>query len=230
MITTVTPNPSLDRTLHLPRFTPGHVNRATATMVEPSGKGVNVALALHGVGVPVRAVLPVGGPAGQEITVLLDELGLDHVDVPIAGTLRSNISLVEADGRTDVFEFGALLFEMLTGRPAFEGKTRASLLGAILKDEPPPVSHVRPLAPAALDRIISTCLAKDPDDRYQSARDLRRSWKCIGRNSARPQFVTECCHVLVGIVSGNQPDGLLRSFRRRFQKNRQLTNNGSRCF
>ncbi|MCW2687443.1 MAG: 1-phosphofructokinase [Mycobacterium sp.] len=100
MITTVTPNPSLDRTLHLPRFAPGHVNRATATMIEPSGKGVNVALALHGVGVPVRAVLPVGGSAGREIAVLLDDLGLDHVDVPIAGAVRSNVSLVEADGRT----------------------------------------------------------------------------------------------------------------------------------
>ena len=100
MITTVTPNPSLDRTLHLPRFVAGHVNRATATMLEPSGKGVNVALALHGVGVPVRAVLPVGGSVGREITLLLDDLGLDHVDVPIADALRSNISLVEADGRT----------------------------------------------------------------------------------------------------------------------------------
>ncbi|MBW8711652.1 MAG: 1-phosphofructokinase family hexose kinase [Mycobacterium sp.] len=100
MITTVTPNPSLDRTLQLPRFVPGHVNRATATMVEPSGKGVNDALALHGVGVPVRAVLPVGGSVGHEIALLLDDLGLDHVDVPIAGTPRSNISLVEADGRT----------------------------------------------------------------------------------------------------------------------------------
>jgi 1-phosphofructokinase len=100
MITTVTPNPSLDRTLHVPRFEPGHVNRATGTMVEPSGKGVNVALALHGVGVPVRAVIPVGGSAGHEIATLLDDLGLDHADVPIAGAVRSNISLVEADGRT----------------------------------------------------------------------------------------------------------------------------------
>jgi 1-phosphofructokinase len=100
MITTVTPNPSLDRTLHLPRFVPGDVNRATATMVEPSGKGVNVALALHGVGVPVRAVLPTGGSVGHEIAMLLDDLGLDHIDVPIAGSPRSNISLVEADGRT----------------------------------------------------------------------------------------------------------------------------------
>jgi 1-phosphofructokinase len=100
MITTVTPNPSLDRTLHLSRFVAGDVNRATATMVEPSGKGVNVGLALHGVGVPVRAVLPIGGSAGDEMTALLDDLGLDHVDVPITGTLRSNITLVEADGRT----------------------------------------------------------------------------------------------------------------------------------
>jgi 1-phosphofructokinase len=98
MITTVTPNPSLDRTLHLHRFARGNVNRATTTMVEPSGKGVNVALALHGVGVDVRAVLPVGGSAGREIASLLDDLGLDHIDVPIAGAVRSNISLIEGDG------------------------------------------------------------------------------------------------------------------------------------
>ena len=87
---------------------------------------------------------------------------------------------LEADARTDIFAFGALLFEMLTGRPAFEGKTRASLLGAILKDEPPRVSTMQPLAPAALDRIVSTCLAKDPDERYQSARDLLRDLKWVG--------------------------------------------------
>ncbi|MCW2561157.1 MAG: 1-phosphofructokinase family hexose kinase [Mycobacterium sp.] len=100
MITTVTPNPSLDRTLHLDRFARGHVNRATATMVEPSGKGVNVALALHGAGVDVRAVLPIGGSAGYEIASLLDDLGLEHVDVPITGAVRSNISLIEADGQS----------------------------------------------------------------------------------------------------------------------------------
>jgi 1-phosphofructokinase len=112
MITTVTPNPSLDRTLHLDRLAPGHVNRATATMVEPSGKGVNVALALHGVGIDVRAVLPLGGSAAPEIVVLLDSLGLQHIAVPIAGAVRSNISLVEADGRsTKVNEPGPNLSE-----------------------------------------------------------------------------------------------------------------------
>jgi len=99
----------------------------------------------------------------------------------ILGTFQymapEQIEGLEADARTDVFAFGALLFEMLTGRPAFEGRTRASLIGAILKDEPPRVSQLQPLAPAALDRITSTCLAKDPDDRYQSARDLLRDLK-----------------------------------------------------
>jgi len=91
---------------------------------------------------------------------------------------------LEADARTDIFAFGALLFEMLTGRTALEGKTRASLLGAILKDEPPRVSTVQPLAPHAIDRIVSTCLAKDPDDRYQTARDLLRDLRWVASGSS----------------------------------------------
>jgi 1-phosphofructokinase len=110
MIVTVTPNPSMDRTLHLPRLQPGAVNRATTTMTEPSGKGVNVALALHGVGVGVRAVLPVGGGTGRDLEAALGALGLDTVGVPIMGTVRSNVSLVEADGRsTKVNEPGPTL-------------------------------------------------------------------------------------------------------------------------
>lgn len=115
MITTVTANPSLDRTLHLSRFVPGAVNRAASTMVEPSGKGVNVALALHGAAVDVRAVLPVGGGTGAELVARLDDLGLEHVDVPIADVVRSNITLVEADGRTSkVNEPGPRLSESET--------------------------------------------------------------------------------------------------------------------
>src|SRR5688572_29732414 len=106
----------------------------------------------------------------------------------ILGTFQymapEQIEGLEADPRTDIFAFGALLFEMLTGRPAFEGKTRASLLGAILKDEPAAVSRVQPVAPAALDRVVSTCLAKDPDDRYQSARDLLRDLKWAASDSS----------------------------------------------
>jgi hypothetical protein len=85
----------------------------------------------------------------------------------------------EADARTDIFAIGAVLYETFTGKKAFEGKSQASLIGAILREDPPPVSRVQWLAPAALDRIISTCLAKDPDDRYQSTRDLLRDLKWV---------------------------------------------------
>ncbi len=101
----------------------------------------------------------------------------------ILGTLQymapEQIDGVEADSRTDLFAFGCVLFEMLTGRKAFEGKTRASLLGAILKDVPPPVSQFAPAIPPGLDRLVQTCLAKEPDDRWQTARDVLRELKWL---------------------------------------------------
>jgi 1-phosphofructokinase len=100
MIVTLTPNPSLDRTLFLDRFLRGAVNRCTGSLIEPSGKGVNVALALHRYGVPALAVLPVGGPAGEQLVHLLDAAGLPYRAVPITGAIRTNVSLIEADGTT----------------------------------------------------------------------------------------------------------------------------------
>ena len=85
----------------------------------------------------------------------------------------------EADPRTDIFAFGTVLHEMVTGRPAFTGKSKMSLVGSILRDMPPPVSTLQPVAPLALSRLITTCLAKDPDDRWQSARDVWRELKWI---------------------------------------------------
>jgi serine/threonine protein kinase len=78
----------------------------------------------------------------------------------------------DADARTDIFAFGCLLYEMLTGQKSFEGKTQAGLIGAILHAEPVPVSARQPLVPRALDRVLRKCLAKDPDARWQTARDL----------------------------------------------------------
>jgi serine/threonine protein kinase len=92
----------------------------------------------------------------------------------------------EADARTDLFAFGAVLYEMITGRPAFAGKTPASLVGAILKEEPPPVSQIQAVAPPSLDHLVRTCLAKDPDARYQTAHDvkLQLAWIAQGGSAA----------------------------------------------
>jgi Tol biopolymer transport system component len=78
----------------------------------------------------------------------------------------------EADARSDLFALGAVLYEMATGRPAFEGKSQASLISAIMTAHPAPIAQVEPMAPAALDRLVRACLAKDPDERWQSALDV----------------------------------------------------------
>jgi Tol biopolymer transport system component len=95
----------------------------------------------------------------------------------------------EADMRTDIFAFGAVLYEMLTGKKAFEGKSHASLIGAILKDEPPPISTVQPLSPAALDRVVRKCLAKDPETRWHSTHDLHDELTWIAEASSQVALV-----------------------------------------
>lgn len=100
MIVTLTANPSLDRTGELPALIPGEVMRMTRTQTDAGGKGVNVARALHAAGVDTLAILPAGGPAGEELLRLLaaEQLPVDFV--PVEGRVRSNITLVEPDGRT----------------------------------------------------------------------------------------------------------------------------------
>jgi eukaryotic-like serine/threonine-protein kinase len=78
----------------------------------------------------------------------------------------------ELDGRSDIFSLGAVLYEMLTGQRAFPGKSQLSVASAILEKEPAPICTIRPLTPLALDHAIRRCLAKDPDERWQTARDL----------------------------------------------------------
>ena len=94
---------------------------------------------------------------------------------------------VRVDARTDIFAFGALLYEMLTGSRPFTADSQAALIAAVLEHDAPPVSDRQPLAPASLDRIVQKCLAKNPDDRWQTARDLKSElvWVRDGREDAR---------------------------------------------
>lgn len=98
MIVTVTPNPSVDRTLELDRLQPGAVQRAVAGRIDAGGKGVNVARALVANGVEATAVLPLGGPDGRLLATLLEDDLIPTRGVPVAAATRSNITLVEADG------------------------------------------------------------------------------------------------------------------------------------
>ena len=91
----------------------------------------------------------------------------------------------EADARTDLFAFGAVVYEMVTGKRAFEGESRASLISAIMVSDPLPIAASQPLAPSALDRVVRECLAKDPEGRWQSAGDLRRELQWIARNGSQ---------------------------------------------
>jgi eukaryotic-like serine/threonine-protein kinase len=122
----------------------------------------------------------------------------------------------ELDGRSDIFSLGAVIYEMVTGQRAFEGKSRLSVASAILEKEPAPITTTKPLAPAALDHAIRTCMAKDPNDRWQTARDLSHELKWTseagsqagvpvvsGRNSRirRERFAWTAAAVLLGALA-----------------------------
>ncbi len=100
MIVTLTPNPSIDRAIVIEALHRGEVHRATESRIDPGGKGVNVSRALAAQGADTLAVLPVGGPEGHLLEELLDGAGVARRSVPVAGTVRMNVSVLEPDGTT----------------------------------------------------------------------------------------------------------------------------------
>ena len=132
-------------------------------------------------------------PAGVSVSLLATRTSTDRSPLTEKGTILGTFQYMapeqlegkEADARSDLFAFGAVLYEMATGQKAFTGKTQASLIGAILHTDPPPISSVSPLAPPAFDRVVKTCLAKDPEDRWQTAHDVKLQLRAIAETSSQ---------------------------------------------
>ena len=109
----------------------------------------------------------------------------------ILGTLQymapEQVEGKAADARTDIFAFGAVVYEMATGKKAFVGKSQASLIAKILETDPPPISSLQPMTPPALDRLVRKCLAKEPEKRWQAASDVCDEMKWIAEQGEGTQ-------------------------------------------
>ncbi len=107
----------------------------------------------------------------------------------ILGTLQymapEQVEAKEVDARTDIFAFGAVVYEMATGQRAFQGKTQASLIAKILEIDPPPISSLQPMTPPSLDRVVKKCLAKEPEKRWQAASDVCDELKWIAEGGSQ---------------------------------------------
>jgi Tol biopolymer transport system component/predicted Ser/Thr protein kinase len=115
----------------------------------------------------------VGGPATGLGTIL--------------GTLQymspEQLEAKDADARSDIFAFGAVLYELITGKRAFEGSTPASVIASILKEQPQPITQLSPMTPTGIDRVVQTCLEKDPDRRWQSAHEVKHALDWVSRDA-----------------------------------------------
>lgn len=166
------------------------LTRGALTLDEALAAAVAIADALdkaHRMGVihrdlkPANIMLTASGPKLLDFGLAKSQAALpaaSNLTIPgmVLGTLQymapEQFDGVEADRRSDIFAFGVVMHEMITGKKAFEGKSQVLLISAIATSTPPPVSRVQVSAPPALDHVIKTCLEKDPADRWQDARDL----------------------------------------------------------
>ena len=132
----------------------------------------------------VASMLTQAEPAGRDLTDAGSIVGTTRYMAP------EQLEGGHIDGRTDIFALGAVLYEMTTGRKAFDGKSQVSVVAAILEHQPTPISLLQPLTPPALEHVVATCLAKSPDDRWQTARDVAKQLKWIGSSTGAAAVAT----------------------------------------
>src|ERR1700674_4654850 len=139
----------------------------------------------------LRAVL--GGPLSESEREAMDEATTQEEPLTGVGTVLGTFHYMapqqlegkKADARSDLFALGAVIYGMATGRRAFQGTSRASVIAEVLTKDPPPISSLQPMAPPALDRLVHGCLAKDPDERWQSAHDVMAELRWIGEGGSQ---------------------------------------------
>ncbi|HYA47991.1 MAG TPA: protein kinase, partial [archaeon] len=139
-----------------------------------------------------KAVATATPPPASSLTATLNRPEGSHpltAQGTVVGTFQymspEQVEGKEADARSDIFALGAVLYEMATGKRAFEGKTTASVIAAVLAAEPQPISVVQPMSPPALDRVVKTCLKKDPDERFQSVHDVKLQLKWVAEGGSQ---------------------------------------------
>ena len=138
---------------------------------------------------------PVVAPTnGAALTATLTEITPATREGTVVGTFQymspEQVEGKEVDGRSDIFSLGAVLYEMVTGKRAFEGKSHLSVASAILEKEPTPICAVKPTTPLALDHVIRKCLAKVPEDRWQSSADIKHEISWISQTSTEASLVS----------------------------------------
>jgi hypothetical protein len=142
---------------------------------------------------------------GQDTTANLHLTGEGEIVGTVSYISPEQLEGRKVDGRTDLFAFGAVLYEMITGRRPFAGESRASVIAAILTSDPSPMSTLQPLTPPTLERLVKRCLAKDPTERWQTARDLGWELKWIaeeGAHAANREREKKSRAILAGALIG----------------------------
>ena len=190
------------------------ISRGSLPLIQVLRFGIQIAEALnhaHRAGIVHRDLKPANIMITRSGAKLLDfglakarvvDLNMDtataHKPLTQEGTILGTLQYMapeqleglEADARADIFAFGQVLYEMATGHRAFEGKTKTSLIAAIVKGNPRPITELQPLTPAAFEHVVDKCLAKDADDRWQSAHDIASELSWISGAGAQAGVVS----------------------------------------